>query len=255
MTKLHADALHVLIFPTRAESGRAAGEHAAKAIRAAMETGGHARIILASAPSQDETLATLIAAPIDWSRVTIFHMDEYLGLPADHPQTFRAYQRAKVLSRIQPAAFHGIAGENTDAAAECARYTALLNEAPIDVCCLGIGENGHLAFNDPPVADFTDPALVKVVELDQPCRRQQVNDGCFSALDAVPTHAITLTIPALMSARTLVCTVPGPRKAPAVRATVKDAIATACPATILRRHHDATLYLDAASAAEISLQT
>lgn len=244
-----ADHLRIRTFPTRAEMGRAAGEQAAQSISAALAARGAARVILASAPSQDETLATLIAAPIDWSRVTIFHMDEYLGLPAGHPQTFRAYQQAKVLSRIKPAAFHGIAGESADAAAECARYAALLAAAPIDVCCLGIGENGHLAFNDPPVADFADSALVKVVELDAACRQQQVNDGCFPTLDAVPTHALTLTIPALMSARTLVCSVPGPRKAAAVKATVHDSISTACPATIMRQHADATLYLDAASAA------
>jgi glucosamine-6-phosphate deaminase len=248
MTSLSADSLSVRVWPTRDEMGAAAGAHAAQAIAAALAAQGSARIILASAPSQNETLNALLAAPIDWSRVTIFHMDEYLGLPADHPQTFRAYQRTHVLSRIQPAAFHGIAGESTDAAAECARYAALLREAPIDVCCLGIGENGHLAFNDPPVADFADPAWVKVVELDLPCRQQQVNDGCFSSLETVPTHALTLTIPALLSARTLVCTVPGPRKADAVRATVRGDISTACPASILRRHADATLYLDAASA-------
>jgi glucosamine-6-phosphate deaminase len=252
MNEMTADKLHVQIFPTRAEMGKAAGEHAAAAIQAAISARGAARVILASAPSQNETLATLVAASIDWGRVTIFHMDEYLGLPADHPQTFRAYQREKVLSRIKPAAFHGIAGESADAAAECARYAALLREAPIDACCLGIGENGHLAFNDPPVADFAAPEWVKVVELDLPCRQQQVNDGCFPTLDAVPKYALTLTIPALMSARTLVCTVPGPRKAAAVRATIKDPIDTACPATILRRHEDATLYLDEAAAHDLA---
>jgi glucosamine-6-phosphate deaminase len=252
MTNLTAGSLHVRIFSTRAEMGRAAGEQAASAIAAAVAARGKARVILASAPSQNETLATLIASPaVDWGRVTIFHMDEYLGLAADHPQTFRAYQRAHVLSRVKPAAFHGIAGESADAAAECARYAALLAEAPMDVCCLGIGENGHLAFNDPPVADFADSALVKVVELDPECRQQQVNDGCFPTLDAVPRQAITLTIPALVGARTLVCSVPGPRKAVAVKGTVRGEISTACPATILRRHADATLYLDAASAGEL----
>ncbi len=245
------DLLRLRTFATRAEMGRAAGEHAAAAISAAIAARGEARVILASAPSQDETLAALTSAPVDWGRVTIFHMDEYLGLPAEHPQTFRAYQRTKVLSQITPAAFHGIAGEGTDSAAECARYAGLLAAAPIDVCCLGIGENGHLAFNDPPVADFADPVLVKVVELEAACRRQQVNDGCFAELSAVPTQAITLTIPALMSARTLVCTVPGPRKAAAVRATLRDRVSTKCPATILRRHPDATLYLDAAAAADL----
>jgi glucosamine-6-phosphate deaminase len=231
--------------------GALAGARAAEAIAAALAGKGSARIILASAPSQNESLAVLLTHDVDWSRVTVFHMDEYLGLPADHPQTFRAYQRQNVLSKITPRAFHGIAGENPDAAAECARYSALLAEAPIDVCCLGIGENGHLAFNDPPVADFADPALVKVVELDAACRQQQVNDGCFPTLAEVPTHAITLTIPALMSAGELICTVPGPRKAAAVRATLRDEITTECPATIMRRHPAATLYIDTAAAAAI----
>jgi glucosamine-6-phosphate deaminase len=249
MYPITADSLRVLISPTRAEMGRLAGQHAARAIQDAILQRGTARIILASAPSQSETLATLTAAAIDWSKVTIFHMDEYLGLPADHPQTFRAYQRAHVLPHTARATFHGIAGESDDSAAECARYAALLTVGPIDVCCLGIGENGHLAFNDPPVADFSDPALVKVVELDATCRQQQVNDGCFPTLAEVPTQALTLTIPALMSARTLICTVPGPRKAAAVVATVRGPIGTACPATAMRHHPVAALYLDSESAA------
>ena len=251
MKEFTTGSLHVFIFPTRSEMGARAGEHAARAIQSAVERHGSARIILASAPSQNETLAALLTSPVEWSKVTIFHMDEYLGLAADHPQTFRAYQRRHVLSKISPAAFHGIAGETTSAAAECARYSALLNEAPLDVCCLGIGENGHLAFNDPPVANFADTALVKTVELDAECRQQQVNDGCFPSLQAVPTHAITLTIPALMSARELICSVPGPRKAAAVRATIRDEITTACPATILRRHPNATLYIDTDAAQNV----
>ena len=249
MKEFTAGTLRVFVSENRAAMGAAAGVDAARAISLAIERNGAARIILASAPSQNETLAALLAEPLDWSRVTIFHMDEYLGLAADHPQTFRAYQRERVLSKITPRAFHGIAGESADAAAECARYAALLAAAPIDVCCLGIGENGHLAFNDPPVADFADAALVKVVELDDMCRRQQVNDGCFPALADVPTHAITLTIPALMAAHALFCSVPGPRKAAAVRATVRDAVSTACPATIMRLHPSATLYIDSDSAA------
>ena len=248
MQEFTTGSLRVVISPIRSEMGVRAGEHAARAIQAAVARNGGARIILASAPSQNETLAALLASAVDWSRVTIFHMDEYLGLPADHPQTFRAYQRERVLAKITPAAFHGIAGEKADAAAECHRYAALLGQAAIDVCCLGIGENGHLAFNDPPVADFTDAALVKVVELDAECRQQQVNDGCFPTLAAVPTHAITLTIPALMSAREIICSVPGSRKAAAVKATMRDPITTACPATILRRHPNAALYLDGDSA-------
>ena len=251
MKEFTAGSLHVIISPTRSEMGARAGEHAARAIQSAVERNGAARIILASAPSQNETLAALLTAPVEWSKVTIFHMDEYLGLAADHPQTFRAYQRHNVLSKITPAAFHGIAGECADPAIECERYFALLREAPIDVCCLGIGENGHLAFNDPPVADFADTTLVKTVELDAECRQQQVNDGCFPSLQAVPTHAITLSIPALMSARELICSVPGPRKAAAVRATIRDEITTACPATILRRHRNAALYIDTDAAQDM----
>ena len=250
MKEFTAGMLRVIVSASRAEMGAIAGAHAARAIQTAIDRNGAARIILASAPSQTEMLAALLAAPVDWSRVTIFHMDEYAGIAADHPQTFRAYQRAHVLSRITPFAFHGIAGESADFAAECARYSELLIEAPIDVCCLGIGENGHLAFNDPPVADFADPALVKLVRLDAACRQQQVNDGCFSTLAAVPTHALTLTIPALMSARELVCSVPGPRKAAAVHATLHGEISTACPASILRRHPNASLYVDTDAAGE-----
>jgi glucosamine-6-phosphate deaminase len=243
-----ADALTVVISPTRQEMGRRAGEHAAHVIEQAIAQHGEARIILASAPSQNETLDTLVSKSIDWTKVTIFHMDEYLGLPEQHPQTFRSYQRNHVLSRARGAAFYGIAGESKDPKTECARYTRLLMEAPIHLCCLGIGENGHLAFNDPPVANLKDMASVKVVELDALCRQQQVNDGCFPKIEEVPTHAITLTIPALMHAEVLVCSVPGPRKAQAVRATVRDAIGETCPATAMRRHSSATLYLDADSA-------
>jgi glucosamine-6-phosphate deaminase len=248
MATFSADALTVIVSPTREEMGKRAGGHAAHVIEQAIAKHGEARIILASAPSQNETLSALMAASIEWSRVTIFHMDEYLGLPEDHPQTFRSYQRNHVLNRARGAAFYGIAGESEDPAAECARYSRLLSEAPIHLCCLGIGENGHLAFNDPPVADFNDPAMVKVVELDHDCRQQQVHDGCFPSLREVPTRAITLTIPALMHAEVLVCSVPGPRKAKAVRATVKHPIAEKCPATAMRRHSSATLYVDADSA-------
>ncbi len=256
MKSLQADQLHVEIHPDRAAMGAAAAARAADILRVAIAAKGAARIIVASAPSQDELLAGLTSAPgIDWSKVTVFHMDEYVGLPAGHPATFRAYQESHLLAKVKPAAFHGIRGESADPQAECKRYAALLGEAPIDLVCMGIGENGHIAFNDPPVANFNDPNLVNVVELDEACRQQQVNDGCFPDFAAVPTHALSLSCPALMSGKALVCVVPGPRKAAAVRATIQDEISTACPATILRRHADATLYLDAASAARISTES
>jgi glucosamine-6-phosphate deaminase len=249
MSEFFVDQLGVRISPTRAEMGALAGTQAAAEIRAVLAQRGAARVIFASAPSQNELLDALTAADLDWSRVTIFHMDEYAGLDTQHPASFRRYQHEHVLDRLRPAAFHGIAGEASDAEAECARYAALLAQAPIDVVCLGIGENGHIAFNDPPVADFGDPLAVKVVELDEACRRQQVNDGCFPSFDAVPRHAITLTIPALMRGGALFCAVPGPRKAEAVKAALRGPITPVCPASILRTHERATLYLDTDSAA------
>jgi glucosamine-6-phosphate deaminase len=230
--------------------GQAASDKAAQVLREAVQRQGQARIIVASAPSQNELIAGLAeSSGIDWSRVTIFHMDEYIGMAASHRASFRNYQRRHLLANVQPAAFHGIRGEAANPEAECARYAALLAAAPIDLVCMGIGENGHIAFNDPPVADFNDPRSVKVVELDETCRRQQVNDGCFPNLDVVPRRAITLTCPTLMSGRALICVVPDSRKAEAVSNTLRAQICTACPATILRLHTNATLYLDLQSVA------
>lgn len=241
--------LDVEVHPDRAAMGAAAACRASNILQETISAQGNARIILASAPSQNELLAGLTSSPdIDWSKVTIFHMDEYIGLPENHLATFRSYQQQHVLSQILPARFHGIRGESPDPMAECQRYARLLAEAPIDLVCMGIGENGHIAFNDPPVADFHDKSLVKVVLLDELCRRQQVNDGCFPSFDFVPRQALTLTCPALMSGREIVCVVPGPRKAGAVRSALHDPISTECPASILRTHPNATLYLDAASA-------
>jgi glucosamine-6-phosphate deaminase len=243
------DRLQVRIFPDRAALGAAAANRAAEILRLAIRQRNSARIIVASAPSQDELIEGLADAPgIDWRCVTVFHMDEYVGLPGTHPASFRHYQQQHLLTRVTPAAFYGICGESADPAAECARYSALLTAAPIDLVCLGIGENGHIAFNDPP--DFADPHVAKVVTLDEVCRQQQVNDGCFPNLEAVPRQAITLTCPALMAGRALVCAVPGPRKAAAVAAALGGDISTACPASILRRHPSAGLFMDTAAAAK-----
>ena len=237
------DSLEVHQHPDRASLGLAAARRVAATIAAC----GEARVVFACAPSQDEFLAALLAQPVDWAKVTVFHMDEYAGLPASHPASFRSYLRGHLLAHIVPRAVHLIRAE-ADAAGEAARYAALLAERRLDLVCLGIGENGHLAFNDPPVADFVDPALVKLVALDDACRRQQVHDGCFPALDAVPTHALTLTIPALLSAREISCVVPGGRKAQAVRDALLGPIAPSCPASILRTHPRAVLHLDEAAA-------
>lgn len=241
------DRLKVKAFATRSAMGAAAGADAADRLRALLAAQPNVRMIFAAAPSQNETLTTLVAAGgIDWKRVTAFHMDEYIGLSADAPQRFGRYLRDHLFDRVKPGVVHYI-DSSSDADVECDRYATLLRAAPIDIVCLGIGENGHIAFNDPPVADFDDPAWIKPVELDDLCRQQQVNDGCFPSFDAVPTHALTLTIPALMSGTHLFCSVPGKTKRNAVTRTLNGSISTECPSTILRQHPDCTLYVDADS--------
>ena len=250
------DRLAIEVHPNRAAMGRVAGQAAAAYLRGLIAAQGRARVIFACAPSQDEFLAALVACEgVDWTRVVAFHMDDYVGLGGDHPQSFRRYLREHLLSRVKLGAFHPLPAEESDSAAVCRRYGALLAEAPIDLICLGIGENGHIAFNDPPVANFADPAWVKVAELDTACRQQQVNDGCFPSLAEVPRRALTLTIPVFRAARRLSIHVPGPRKAAAVRAALRGPIETACPASILRLHPDALLYLDVDSAARLHLDS
>ena len=244
---LTSDKLRVAVFKTRDEMGRAAAMHVRDHLVNRLSTREHVRIVVGSAPSQDEFFAHLTADPIrsaiDWSRIEVFHMDEYIGLPSDHPQNFRAYQRTHLLSRVAVMAFHEIQGETTDAAAECERLTTLLTEAPIDLVCLGIGENGHLAFNDPP-APLDEREWVKIVELDHTCRQQQVNDGCFATIADVPTHAITLSMRVFREAATLSGVVPARSKAHAVKETVTGPVSEDCPATLMRIHSDASLFLD-----------
>lgn len=244
------DRLAVEIHASRAELGRAAACAAAESLRAAIADRGEARVIFGCAPSQDEFIAALSgpASGIDWSRVTVFHMDEYVGLPASHSQSFRRWLEEHLLSRVRVGRFHPIAAEQPDSDAVCRRYEALLRERPIDLVGVGFGENGHIAFNDPPAA-FDDPAWVKVVEMDEACRRQQVNDGCFPNIDAVPRRAITITVPVFRHARRLTAQVPGERKAAAVRLALRGPISGACPASMVRMHPHATLFLEPASAA------
>ena len=235
------------IFPTRLEMGIAAANAAADFLRYSLSKQEIVRTIFAAAPSQNEMLAALVKAEgIDWNRVEAFHMDEYIGLTTDAPQRFSQFLKQRLFDRLP---FRAVYLIDTDIAKPVEHYEKILRSAPIDLVCLGIGENGHIAFNDPPVADFSDSVWVKTVELDEACRQQQVNDGCFPALGDVPRQAITLTIPALLSGRRLVCTVPGPTKRQAVFRTLRDPISTACPATILRNHAGCTLFLDKDSAA------
>jgi glucosamine-6-phosphate deaminase len=240
--------LRVEVYSTRAEMGAAAGAAAAAAITAVQDRRtGPVRVIFAAAPSQNETLAALAADPdLDWSRVVAFQMDDYVGLPATASERFSAYLQEHLYDLVRPGSIHRLEGTG-DVDAEIQRYASLLTEDPIDLCLFGIGENGHLAFNDPPTADFSDPLVVKRVELDYACRIQQVNDGCFPTFEDVPPEALTLTVPALIAARTMIGSVPGSAKREAVNNTLWGPVTTDCPATAIRGHEDATLYLDADS--------
>jgi glucosamine-6-phosphate deaminase len=208
----------------------------------------HCRILFGCAPSQDDFFAALrrcAAAALDaWRATEVFHMDDYIGFEASHPQSFRRYLQEHFLSTVAVRAFHPIHGEAPDPAAEARRYDRLLRAAPIDIVCLGFGENGHLAFNDPPVADFQDPAWVKLVEIDETCRQQQVNDGCFPTLADVPRQAATITLPVFTHAAMLCGVVPTVRKSRAVRDALLGPIGPQCPASLLRLHPQAHLFLD-----------
>lgn len=240
----------VVIEPTEDAAGRRAAAAAADLIVAAQQRRGSARVIFASAPSQEAMLAHLGADDrIDWAAVKSFHMDDYLGLAPDHPQGFGQW----LFERLPEAGRAGL--ERIDATAdpdaEIARYSALLAEAPIDVTCLGIGVNGHIAFNEPGDTDFDDVRLVRRIRLDDVSRQQQVDEGLFPTFDDVPAYALTLTVPALTGAAAMVATVIGPQKADAVRAAVQGPLTTDCPASVLRRHPRASLYLDAGAASKL----
>ena len=208
-------------------------------------------MIFAAAPSQNDVLASLIEyTDIDWSRINAYHMDEYIGLSEDlRDRSFSTYLKEHIFDRVPFGSVNLINSTATDSAAECLRYTKLLRENPTDIVVMGIGENGHIAFNDPWIAKFDDSETVKVVPLDEVCRNQQVNDGCFESIDLVPTHAITLTCPTLFAGGSLFCIVPAKTKAQAVKRTLEGEISEDCPATVLRRHTSAALYLDGDSSA------
>jgi glucosamine-6-phosphate deaminase len=245
-----ADELNVYVYDSRPTMGAAAAGVIAGEIRSLIESRGRAVGIFASAPSQNEFLAALVEAPgIDWSRVVGFHLDEYLGMDDQAPQSFRRFLIDRLVSKVKLSEFHGLRGEMDDGTAESKRYSELLEANPPDFAVLGIGENGHLAFIDPPFCDFDDPQRVKVVELDEVCRTQQVNDGAFATVDDVPHHALSLTIPTIMARPRLFAIAPGPAKRQAIKSAIEGPVATTCPASILRRHHDAHLFIDRDSAA------
>ena len=245
MKTLQKDLLTVQIHPTRSQMGQAAAKDIKAKILELLQKKETINMIFAAAPSQNEVLEGLaMDREIPWNRINAFHMDEYIGLPADAPQGFGNFLKAHIFGLADFKSVNYIDISAVDADAECRRYAALLKEYPTDIVVMGIGENGHIAFNDPPVADFNDPVAVKPVPLDEICRNQQVHDGCFASIDQVPTTAITLTVPTLFAGTHLFCIVPAATKAAAVQATLNGPIGEACPATVLRRHPSAVLYLD-----------
>jgi len=230
--------------------GLAAAAEGLKKIREALDDKPELNLIFAAAPSQTEVLENLRSAKeVDWTRVNAFHMDNYVGLDESAPQQFSTFLRERLFSLLPFKSVHCMGtkpGQETE-------YAALLDQRPIDVCFMGIGENGHIAFNDPVNALFDDPETVKQVALDLQCRTQQVNEGNFATLSQVPTHALTLTIPTLMRSRHLICTVPGPNKAKAVLTMLEGPVTADCPASILRRHPSAVMFLDAQAAGLLNL--
>jgi glucosamine-6-phosphate deaminase len=244
------NAMHLTIHPTKQALGAAAANDAAEAIRTAVAESGRARIIAATGASQFEFLAALVSLPdVPWPQVEMFHLDEYIGVPADHPASFRRYLRERLIEPAGIRTAHLLDAEH-DPASACARIGALLVAAPVDVAFVGIGENGHLAFNDPP-ADFETREPYLVVSLDEACRRQQVGEGWFPTLDAVPTQAVSMSCRQILAARRILCIVPDARKAAAVRGAVEGPVMPHLPASILQTHDDVTLYLDTDSASAL----
>lgn len=252
MKELVKEKLRVQIFETRALMGAAAAENVSKKIGELLKTKEFVNVIFAAAPSQNEFLAQLKEKDVDWSRINAFHMDEYVGLEEDAPQGFGNFLKERLFGKVKFREVYYIKGNSGDPERECKRYADLLEKYPTDIVCLGIGENTHLAFNDPHVADFNDKLVVKVVDLDKDCRVQQVNDGCFKNLDEVPTHAITITIPALFKSEFAYAVVPGPLKANAIFKTLNSEIGETYPSTILRRHNNALLFIDVDSAGKLN---
>jgi glucosamine-6-phosphate deaminase len=244
------DHLPVSVYPTRGALGRASASAASAILRAAIEREGSAAVVFAAAPSQNEFLAQLRAdSSIEWRRVTAFHLDEYAGISASHPASFRRFLRERLFDHVPVAAFHELAGDAADLEAEADRYQRLLLAQPPVLVALGIGENGHLAFIDPSECDFEDPNSVRIVNLDDVCRLQQVHDGSFQRVEDVPRRALSLTVPFFLRTPHAVVTVPGAAKSRAVRDALEGPVEPSCPASALRKHPAAQLFLDRDSAA------
>lgn len=249
---VHAGNLEVKIFETREAMGNCAAKEVSECIKELLKVKDELNIIFTAAPSQNETLAGLVAdKTIEWNKINAFHMDEYIGLPENAPQAFGNFLKEHIFDKVNFKSVNYIYSANETSEETCKRYSELIKKNPIDIVCLGIGENGHIAFNDPWVADFNDKEIIKRVELDEMCRNQQVNDGCFAKLDDVPKFAVTLTVPTLFNADYLFCTVLAKTKAEAVYNTVNAEINEDVPATIMRNHKNAVMYCDKDSAAKL----
>jgi glucosamine-6-phosphate deaminase len=244
--------MKIEMFDTAHELGKAAGMRATQLIRAAIEASGTANIILATGTSQFETLARLVAEDIDWSKVSMFHLDEYIGLPVTHPASFRKYLLERFISKVSLKEVYLINGE-TAPRQECERLGEQILQHPIDVALVGIGENGHLAFNDPP-ADFTTEQSYILVELDKACRTQQMNEGWFNSIDDVPQKAISMSVKQIMRSKNIICSVPGKRKATALKNCLEHSITNLYPASILQAHNNCIVYLDKDSASLLKQQ-
>jgi glucosamine-6-phosphate deaminase len=251
MKELLIDQLKVKVYPDRTEMGTQAAKLMATRVNDLLGKQEMVNIIFAAAASQNEFLEALSKENVNWARVNAFHMDEYIGLAEDAPQQFGKFLQERIFDKVPFREVFYLKGYAEDIDAECKRYSDLLQKFRVDITCMGIGENAHLAFNDPHVANFNDEALVKVVDLDEACKQQQVNEGCFPAVEDVPVYALTLTIPALMNANYIFCMVPGPSKANAVYHTLNDDIKELYPSTILRKHPNAILFLDKDSAVRV----
>jgi glucosamine-6-phosphate deaminase len=240
--------LKVYVWSDRQSAGAAAGKETVARIKRLIEEKGEARVLFAAAPSQDESLAYLKDSDVDWSKVRAFHLDEYVDLRADHPARFGAFLNRALFDHVKFKSVHYLYQEGLEPNEMVKQYTDLLAKFPLDLMLLGVGENGHLAFNDPAVADFEDPAVIKIVDLDDTCRMQQVNDGCFKSFDEVPKHAMTVTLSALAKIPEYVALVPGIRKAKAVNCMINGPLTTECPASMLRTLPGGMLFLDKDSA-------
>ena len=252
LKEIKKEKLEIKILDTRETMGALAAKEKGERIVELQRQKEEVNIIFAAAPSQNEVLENLIKnTNIDWAKINGFHMDEYIGLSPDAPQLFSNFLKDRLFDRVPFRAVYYINGGAEDIEKECERYTKLLNQHPVDIVCLGIGENGHIAFNDPDVAKFNDLKVIKCVKLDEICRQQQVNDGCFKQLSDVPREALTLTIPTLMSGKHMFCSVPAKTKADAVNGMVNGTVTEKCPASILRTHESTVLYCDKDSGSRI----